>query len=37
MARAERDEALSLLQTLPASIYRDSLEQLARFAVDRCF
>ena len=37
MARQQRDEAVRLLQTLPASIYRDSLEQLVRFAVDRKF
>ncbi|HDZ56632.1 MAG TPA: octaprenyl-diphosphate synthase [Pseudomonas xinjiangensis] len=37
MARAQRDEAVRLLQILPASVYRDSLEQLARFAVNRSF
>ncbi|MFN3581684.1 MAG: polyprenyl synthetase family protein [Pseudomonas sp.] len=35
MARAQLEEALALLQVLPASEYRDSLEQLARFAVER--
>lgn len=37
MARQQRDEAVRLLQTLPTSTYRDSLEQLVRFAVDRKF
>ena len=37
LARQHADEAISLLQTLPPSIYRDALEQLARFAVDRSF
>jgi len=35
LAREQADEAVQLLQTLPASDYRDALEQLARFAVDR--
>src|SRR5690606_19482867 len=37
LARQHADEAISLLQTLPPSVYRDALEQLARFAVDRQF
>ncbi|MEH6564196.1 MAG: octaprenyl diphosphate synthase [Halopseudomonas sp.] len=35
LAREQADEAVRLLQTLPASDHRDALEQLARFAVDR--
>lgn len=37
LAHQHADEAIKLLQTLPPSIYRDALEQLARFAVDRQF
>lgn len=37
LARQHADEAISLLQALPPSVYRDALEQLARFAVDRQF
>src|SRR5690606_16717870 len=37
LARQHADNAISLLQTLPPSIYRDAMEQLARFAVDRSF
>lgn len=37
LARSQVDEAIELLQTLPASTYRDSLEQLARFSIDRSF
>ncbi len=37
LARAHIDEALKLLQALPPSIYRDSLEQLAEFAVERSY
>lgn len=37
LARAQSDEALRLLQSLPASLYRDSLEQLARFAIERAY
>lgn len=37
LARSQVDEAVELLQTLPASTYRDSLEQLARFSIDRSF
>lgn len=35
LAREQSEEAIRLLQSLPPSIYRDSLEQLARFAVER--
>lgn len=35
LAREMSEEAVNLLQVLPASAFRDSLEQLARFAVDR--
>ena len=35
LARRHSDEAISQLAKLPASVYRDALEQLARFAVDR--
>jgi octaprenyl-diphosphate synthase len=37
LARSHIDEALRLLQVLPPSVYRDSLEQLAEFAIDRSF
>lgn len=37
LARQHADQAINLLQALPPSVYRDSLEQLARFAVDRSF
>ena len=37
LARKHAEQASSLLQALPPSVYRDSLEQLARFAVDRQF
>ena len=37
LAQAQIEEAIDLLQALPASPYRDSLEQLARFSVDRTF
>ena len=37
LARAHIDEALKLLQALPPSVYRDSLEQLAEFAVERSY
>lgn len=37
LARAQSDEAVRLLQSLPASPYRDSLEQLARFAIERAY
>lgn len=37
MAREQSDLAVEMLQTLPRSVYRDSLEQLARFAIDRQF
>ena len=37
LARQYADEACNLLQALPPSVYRDALEQLARFAVDRQF
>ncbi|MGY8811941.1 MAG: octaprenyl diphosphate synthase [Pseudomonadales bacterium] len=37
LAHEQADEAVRLLQALPASEYRDALEQLARFAVDRSF
>lgn len=37
LARTYIDEAVKLLQVLPASEYRDSLEQLAEFAIDRSF
>ena len=35
LARAKSDEAVDLLKVLPESVFRDALEQLARFAVDR--
>lgn len=35
LARRMSNEAVDLLQVLPESEFRDSLEQLARFAVDR--
>lgn len=37
LARQYADQAITLLDTLPPSVYRDALEQLARFAVDREF
>ncbi|WP_339647931.1 polyprenyl synthetase family protein [Halopseudomonas pelagia] len=37
LAREQSEEAVRLLQNLPPSIYRDSLEQLARFAVERAY
>lgn len=37
LAREQSEEAVRLLQNLPPSIYRDSLEQLARFAVERTY
>ncbi len=37
LAREQSEEAIRLLQSLPSSIYRDSLEQLARFAVERAY
>lgn len=37
LAREQADEAVRLLKALPASEFRDALEQLARFAVDRSF
>lgn len=37
LAREQSAEAIQLLQSLPPSIYRDSLEQLARFAVERAY
>jgi len=37
LARTHIDEALKLLQALPPSVYRNSLEQLAEFAIDRSF
>ena len=37
LARQHADEAINLLQALPPSTYRDALEQLARFSVDRSF
>ncbi|MEH6498014.1 MAG: polyprenyl synthetase family protein [Pseudoalteromonas distincta] len=37
LAREQSEEAIRLLQSLPPSIYRDSLEQLARFAVERAY
>lgn len=37
LAQQHADRAVSLLTTLPASEYRDALEQLARFAVKRSF
>lgn len=37
LAQAQSDEAVRLLHSLPPSIYRDSLEQLARFAVERAY
>ncbi|KAA0694948.1 octaprenyl-diphosphate synthase [Halopseudomonas laoshanensis] len=37
LAREQSEEAVRLLQSLPPSIYRDSLEQLARFAVERAY
>lgn len=35
LAREMSEEAVSLLQAIPQSEFRDALEQLARFAVDR--
>ena len=37
LARQYADQAITLLDTLPPSVYRDALVQLARFAVDREF
>ena len=37
LAQQHADRAIALLDTLPASEYRDALEQLARFAVKRNF
>ncbi len=37
LAQQHTDRAIALLDTLPASEYRDALEQLARFAVKRSF
>ena len=37
MAREQSDLAVQMLQTLPPSAFRDSLEQLARFAIERQF
>jgi len=37
LAQQHADRAIALLGTLPASEYRDALEQLARFAVKRSF
>jgi len=37
LAQEHADRAVALLDALPASTYRDSLEQLARFAVKRSF
>ena len=37
LAREQSEEAVRLLQSLPPSIYRDSLEQLALFAVERAY
>lgn len=37
LAQEQADEAVRLLQALPASDFRDALEQLARFAVNRSF
>ena len=37
LAQQHADRAIALLETLPASEYRDALEQLARFAVKRNF
>jgi octaprenyl-diphosphate synthase len=37
LAQQHADRAIALLDTLPASEYRDALEQLARFAVKRSF
>ncbi|PKM30514.1 MAG: octaprenyl-diphosphate synthase [Gammaproteobacteria bacterium HGW-Gammaproteobacteria-11] len=37
LARDQADEAVRLLQSLPPSRYRDSLEQLARFAIERAY
>src|SRR5690606_38704489 len=37
LAHQHADEAIKLLQALPPSTYRDALEQLARFSVDRSF
>ncbi|PCD00812.1 polyprenyl synthetase family protein [Halopseudomonas pelagia] len=37
LAREQSEEAIRLLQSLPPSVYRDSLEQLARFAVERAY
>ena len=37
LAQQHADRAIALLDTLPATEYRDALEQLARFAVKRSF
>ncbi|UJJ32459.1 octaprenyl diphosphate synthase [Halopseudomonas maritima] len=37
LAEQHTDRAISLLNALPASEYRDALEQLARFAIKRSF
>ena len=37
MAQQQSHLAIEMLQTLPASVFRDSLEQLARFAIARQF
>ncbi|UAW99029.1 polyprenyl synthetase family protein [Halopseudomonas nanhaiensis] len=37
MAQQQSDLAVEMLQTLPPSVFRDSLEQLARFAIARQF
>ena len=37
LAQEHADRAVALLDALPASTYRDALEQLARFAVKRSF
>jgi len=37
LARAQSEEAIKLLQVLPPSVYRDSLAQLAEFAINRSF
>jgi len=37
LAQEQADEAVRLLQALPASDFRDALEQLARFAINRSF
>ena len=37
MAQQQSDLAVDMLQTLPPSVFRDSLEQLARFAIARQF